>query len=87
MAPDQAALVRRWRQGQVLAAERVLELSRDTGPQPALAVAEALSAANALAKMGIWPGPRDPGSEAGVLEVRRRWVRIQTNAKQARQRR
>ncbi|HEY0190512.1 MAG TPA: hypothetical protein VGC42_05275 [Kofleriaceae bacterium] len=85
--PDQAAAVRRWLRGQELAAERIVEERRVAGPQPELAVAEARSAANALAKMGIWPGPRDPGSESGVLEMRRRWVRIQTKAKQARQRR
>jgi hypothetical protein len=33
--------------------------------------------------MGVWPGPRDPASEAGVLEVRRRWARIQRKAKRA----
>lgn len=85
--PDQAAAVRRWLRGQELAAERIREERRAAGPQLELAVAEALSAASALATMGVWPGPRDATSESGVLEVRRRWARIQTNAKQARQRR
>jgi hypothetical protein len=31
----------------------------------------------------VWPGPRDPASERSVEEVRRRWVRIQQRAQQA----
>lgn len=63
---------------------RVREAAADEGPNPARAVAEALSAANALAAMGMWPGPRDPASEAAVLEVRRRWAKIQRKAKRER---
>ena len=70
----------------MLAASRSRELAAREGPRPEQAVAEALSALSALAKMGVWPGPRDPVSEAAVLEVRRRWARIQKRAKQARTR-
>jgi SLT domain-containing protein len=86
MGSDQAAAVRRWRRGQMLAAERNRELVAREGPRPAQAVAEALSAVAALETMGIWPGPRDPVSEAAVLQVRRRWARIQRRAKTAQQR-
>lgn len=86
MGSDQAAAVRRWKRGQMLAAERSRELTAREGPRPAQAVAEALSAAAALETMGIWPGPRDPVSEAAVLQVRRRWARIQQRAKNAQQR-
>ena len=65
----------------MLAAERSRELVAREGPLPAQAVAEALSAVTALETMGIWPGPRDPVSEAAVLQVRRRWARIQQRAK------
>jgi hypothetical protein len=51
---------------------------------PEQAVAEALSAADALARQGKWPAPRDPASERAVEQVRRRWVRIAQNAGQAR---
>jgi hypothetical protein len=70
----------------MLAAERSRALTAREGPRPTQAVAEALSAAAALEAMGIWPGPRDPVSEAAILEVRRRWARIQQRAKNARQR-
>ena len=30
--------------------------------------------------MGLWPGPRDPASEAAVVEVRCRWACIQKRA-------
>lgn len=46
----------------------------DEGPNPAQAVAEALSAVNALAEMGLWPGPRDAANAAAVNEVRKRWA-------------
>src|SRR5262245_55288643 len=80
MKRDQAAAVRRWRQGQAMAAARTREALAAEGPNPAQAVAEALSAVSALAEMGMWPGPRDPANEAAVVEVRRRWARIQTRA-------
>jgi hypothetical protein len=86
MKADQAAAIKRWRRGQALAAARSREVSAREGPRPALAVAEAISAVNALAAMGAWPGSRDVVSESAVLQVRRRWARIEKNAKQARTR-
>jgi hypothetical protein len=71
----------RMRRGQAAAAARQQELRRAEGPRPAQAVAEALSAAIAVAAIGRWPGPRDPASEAAVLEVRRRWARIERRAR------
>jgi hypothetical protein len=75
----------RMRRGQQAAAERQRELMRLEGPRPEQAVAEALAAAAALAAEGKWPGPRDPVSERAVEEVRRRWVRIEQHARQARE--
>ncbi len=86
MKPDEATAVRRWLHGQARAAARIHEISAAEGPDPAQAVAEALSAVNALAEMGMWPGPRDPASEASVVEVRRRWARIQKRAMRGRAR-
>jgi hypothetical protein len=60
--------------------------SRAKALVPEQAVAEALSALSALKTMGLWPGPRDPVSEAAVLQVRRRWAKIQKRAKQAQSR-
>lgn len=80
MKRDQATAVRRWLHGQVAAAARSRDAHAAEGPNPEQAVAEALSAVNALADMGMWPGPRDPANEAAVLEVRRRWARIQKRA-------
>jgi len=67
------------------AGARKLELMRAEGPRPAQAVAEAIAASAALAAQGHWPGPRDPVSDRAVERVRRRWVRIAQNARQARQ--
>lgn len=78
--------VQRWIRGQVLAGLRGRQAVAAEGPNPAQAVAEALSAVNALAKMGLWPGPRDPASEAAVSEVRERWARIQKRAMRERRR-
>lgn len=78
------ARIRRWLDGHAATAVRIRRAVADEGPNPAQAVAEALSAATALAGMGMWPGPRDPASEAAVLEVRRRWARIQQKAKRGR---
>jgi hypothetical protein len=78
--------VRRWLRGQARASERARQASAAEGPNPEQAVAEALSAVNALAEMGMWPGPRDPANEAAVVEVRRRWVRIQKRAMRDRSR-
>jgi hypothetical protein len=63
-----------------MAAARSRQVLAAEGPNPKQAVAEALSAVNALAEMGMWPGPRDPASEAAVNDVRRRWARIQKRA-------
>jgi hypothetical protein len=79
---DEAARVKRWRRGHAAAAERQRRLLAEEGPRPAQAVAESLSALNALAKMGLWPGPRDEISERAVEVVRRRWAKIQKRAKQ-----
>jgi hypothetical protein len=57
---------------------RIRQAAAEEGPNPRQAVAEALSAVNALAEMGLWPGPRDPASEAAVIQVRERWARIQS---------
>ena len=84
MKRDQAAAIQRWRHGQAMAAARSREALAAEGPDPEQAVAEALSAVNALAEMGVWPGPRDPANEAAVIEVRRRWARIQKRAMRGR---
>src|SRR5947209_2142101 len=63
-----------------MAAVRSRQALAAEGPNPKQAVAEALSAVNALAEMGLWPGPRDPANEAAVMVVRERWVRIQKRA-------
>ena len=76
----------RWRKGQAAAAARQRELLRMEGPRPEQAVAESLAALNALADMGLWPGPRDLVSERAVVEVRSRWARIQRRARASRQR-
>jgi hypothetical protein len=68
-----------------MAAERSRQVFAAEGPNPKQAVAEALSAVNALAEMGLWPGPRDPANEAAVIHVRRRWARIQKKAKRGRE--
>lgn len=75
----------RMRRGQQAAAARQRELMRAEGPRPEQAVAEALAATAALAAAGKWPGPRDSVSERAVEEVRRRWVRIEQGARQARE--
>jgi hypothetical protein len=79
---DEAALVKRWRLGHAIAAERQRRLLAEEGPRPAQAVAESLSALNALEAMGLWPGPRDEIAERGVEQVRRRWAKVQKRAKQ-----
>lgn len=76
--------VRRWLQGHAAIAVRIRQAAAEEGPDPTQAVAEALSAATALETMGMWPGPRDPASEAAVLEVRRRWAKIQRKARRDR---
>ena len=77
--------VKRMLSGFRAAAVRQNELRKAEGPHPKQAVAEAIAAANALASQHKWPGPRDPVTERAVEGVRRRWVRIGHNAKQARQ--
>lgn len=66
--------------GQRAAGLRQMELLRKEGPRPKQAVAEALSAVEALSLQGKWPAPRDPIAERGVEEVRRRWVLIKRNS-------
>ena len=78
--------VRRFRKGQLAAADRQRELLAKEGPQPAQAVAESLAALDALAEMGLWPGPRDPAGERSVSDVRHRWARIGKSARASRQR-
>jgi hypothetical protein len=78
--------VRRMIRGHRAAAARQRELLRAEGPDPEQAVAEALSAAAALAAQGKWPAPRDAAAERAVEAVRSRWVRLGRNAKQARSR-
>ncbi len=85
MGRDEKAAVRRWLRGQAAAEARIREVAAAEGPDPEQAVAEALSAVNAAAEMGLWPGPRDPASEAAVIEVRKRWARIQKRAMRERQ--
>jgi hypothetical protein len=77
---DEAALVKRWRKGQLAAAVRKRELARAEGPNPPQAVSEALAAYEALRRSGVALNQRDQISERGVIEVRRRWVRIQKHA-------
>jgi hypothetical protein len=77
--------VKRMLSGFRAAAVRQQELRKDEGPRPQQAVAEAIAAAAALATQHKWPAPRDPVNERAVEGVRRRWVRIGHNAKQARQ--
>jgi hypothetical protein len=84
MATEKAA-VQRWLQGHAVIAVRSRQSAAEEGPNPTQAVAEALSAATALETMGMWPGPRDPASEAAVLEVRRRWAKIQQKARRDRE--
>ncbi len=74
--------IQRMRRGHEAAAIRQRELLRATGPRPDQAVAEALASVAALAAEGRWPAPRDDASEAVVREVRRRWARIEHNARQ-----
>lgn len=78
--------MRRFLRGHRAAELRQQDLRREQGPQPAQAVAEALAGAAALAAMGEWPGPRDPASEAAVVQLRERWVRIERRAMSAQRR-
>jgi hypothetical protein len=83
---DERARIRRWRRGHQMAEQRQRHLQAVEGPRPERAVAESLSALNALDEMGQWPGPRDPVSEQAVERVRRRWALVQRRAKQSRTR-
>lgn len=76
----------RWQRGHHAAASLQRALTARRGPQPSQAIAEYLSALNMLEESGAWPGPRDPVNERGVLEVRRRWARIQRRARASRSR-
>jgi hypothetical protein len=75
---------RRWRAGHVAAAQRQLELVAAERPGAAQAVREALCAFDMLNRDNACPSARDPVSERGVEEVRRRWARIQRHARQQR---
>lgn len=77
---DSKDAVRRFLSGHRAAELRQQALRREQGPQPDQAVAEAIAAVAALAAMGDWPGPRDPASEAAVVQLRRRWVKIEQRA-------
>lgn len=57
------------------------QLRAAEGPRPTQAVAECLSALDALDAMGMWPGELDPISEQQVDDVRRRWAHIQRRAR------
>ncbi len=78
---DERAAVQRWLAGQRASAEAQRALQAAEGPRPARAVAHAEAALAALETMGRWPGPRDAVSERAIDEVRRRWARIQHNAR------
>jgi hypothetical protein len=80
---DERTALQRWRRGQTAAAQRQNELASLEGARPEQAIAESLAALNALAEMGLWPGPRDPVSERQVEAVRARWARIQRLSKRA----
>ena len=84
--PDEreVAVMRRWRRGQIAAERRQLELQAAEGPRPQQAVAEALAAFELLRRAEGHPGQRDPISEQQVVEVRRRWARIQKRAQKGR---
>jgi hypothetical protein len=82
---DEGEAIRRWRRGQEATAQRQRELAALEGPRPEQSIAESYAALNALAAMGLWPGPPDAVSERRVVEVRRRWVRIQRASKRAAQ--
>lgn len=73
--------VQRWLAGQRAAERLQRAMQAAEGPRPDRAVAHSLSALSALEAMGEWPGPRDPVSERAVVEVRRRWARIQRHAR------
>jgi hypothetical protein len=83
---DEAAAIRRWKRGHARSAQRQRSLLAAAGAQPAVAVAESLSALNALDTMGMWPAPRDAITEQGIQQVRGRWARVQHRAKQNRPR-
>jgi len=76
----------RWQRGHRAAASLQRELNATRGPQSSQAIAEYLSALNLLEEAGVWPGPRDQVTERAVLEVRRRWARIQRRARASRPR-
>jgi hypothetical protein len=70
-----------WLAGQRAAERRANELRVAEGAMPECSVSESLAAINAAYDMGLWPGPRDPISEAAVERVRRRWAQVQNRAK------
>lgn len=80
LVTSERAAIKAWRRGHEAANQRRVELLIEEGPAPERAVAEGLSALEALALAGEWPGPRDAMSERSVEEVRARWVRIERRA-------
>jgi len=78
--------VRRFLAGHRAAAARAAQTRATEGPRPERATRESLAALNALAEMGLWPGPRDAPRESAAGQVRKRWVAVQRRAGQARQR-
>jgi hypothetical protein len=63
-------------------AARAREVAAREGPKRRQAYREAISALEALAAMGRWPGRRDALAERQVEVVRRRWARIERRARQ-----
>jgi hypothetical protein len=61
--------------------EQQLRLLRADGAKPKQAIAECMAMLEIMRARGQWPGPRDPHSEAAVLAVREKWMKIQRNAK------
>lgn len=77
-------MLARRRRGHERAAERQLQIVAERGPQPELAIRVLLSTLDSLARMGVWPAPRDEVAARAEAEVRRRWARIGKRAKAAR---
>jgi hypothetical protein len=82
---DQRAAFRRWRRGHQAAARRQQQLLAEEGARPDVAIAESRAALNALEQISGFPSDRDPVAEAAIDDVRRRWARVQQQAKRARQ--
>lgn len=83
---DERQRVKQWLAGHRAAEQRIRESRGADGPRPAQAVAESLSALDAMYRMGLWPGPRDPIDNRGVEIVRARWAKVEHRARRARTR-